>query len=148
VTPDQKQLLRRSFEALLPVLQETGAVFYNRLFELDPSIRPLFRGSRQAQERKLMETLGQAIGCLDRYDQLVPLLWQLGKRHGTYGVQPEHYKTVGQALTWTLEHQLCEAFTPEVRAAWEELYAHMAETMKRAAAEGGDGLPGREPGML
>ena len=149
MTPHQKQLLRGSFQALLPDLPGAGAVFYSRLFTLDPSLRTLIQESGQAQESKLMDTLGQVIACLDRYDELVPLLWRLGKRYGAYGVQPQHYETVGQALTWMLERQLCEAFTPEVRVAWDELYTHISQTMKRAAAESGAGAqPAHEPRML
>ena len=45
-----------------------------------------------------------------------------------------HYVTVGGALLWTLEQGLGSAFTPDVKAAWTEVYVVLSSTMKSAAA--------------
>ena len=82
-----------------------------------------------------MQMIGTAIGLLGRADQLVPALEALGRRHAGYGVQDEHYETVGTALLWTFEQELGPAFTPEVREAWTQLYIIVATTMREAAAE-------------
>ena len=58
----------------------------------------------------------------------------LGRRHVGYGVRDSHYATVGEALLWTLEQGLGDAFTPDVRAAWAETYGTRAGVMQRAAA--------------
>ena len=80
-----------------------------------------------------MQMIGTAIGLLGRADQLIPALEALGRRHAGYGVQDEHYETVGTALLWTVEQELGPAFTPDVREAWTQLYVIVATTMREAA---------------
>ena len=80
-----------------------------------------------------MATLQFAVESLDRLDQLVPIVEQLGVRHARYGVQPAHYPVVGSALLWTLEQGLGPAFTPAVRHAWTNVYELLATTMQAAA---------------
>ena len=136
MTPQQKELVRSSFQMLLPRGQHVAALFYKRLFEMDPTLQPLFQGSMTAQRRKFMDTLDVALRHLDRLDQIVPVLWQLGKRHGGYGVRDEHYDTVRTALLSAIAEELGEAFTPDVEKAWMDIYDLMSITMKEAAAEG------------
>jgi hemoglobin-like flavoprotein len=128
-------LVQASFERVLPIADDAAALFYSRLFELDPSLRPLFRNDMKVQGRALMGTIRVAVAGLSRVDQIVPTVQALGRRHATYGVKDEHYATVGSALLWTLEQGLGDAFTPETRAAWVQVYTVLAETMQQAAAE-------------
>jgi hemoglobin-like flavoprotein len=109
-------------------------MFYARLFVLDPSLRPLFKGDMAEQGRKLMTMIGTAIANLHRLDSIVPAVRDLGRRHGGYGVQPAHYNTVATALLWTLEQGLGDEFTPATRDAWVECYTVLARTMQEAAA--------------
>jgi hemoglobin-like flavoprotein len=76
-----------------------------------------------------------AVKGLDRLDQLVPVVEQLGRRHADYGVIDAHYDTVGSALLWTLEMGLGHAFTADVKDAWATVYGLLATTMKEAARE-------------
>jgi hemoglobin-like flavoprotein len=140
MTPESKRLVRESWEKLAPISEVAAALFYGRLFELDPTLRHLFRGDMAEQGRKLMQTLSIVARGLDRLDELLPAVEALGRRHGAYGVQDEHYETVGAALLWTLERGLGAGFTPAVRDAWTEAYALLATVMQRAAA-GVPGLP-------
>src|SRR5262249_31489827 len=110
-------------------------LFYRRLFDLDPSLRHLFKPDMSEQRRKLMQMLSAAVKGLDRLDQLVPVVKELGRRHAGYGVTDAHYDTVGKALLWTLQKGLGKAFTPEVRDAWTTVYTVLATTMKNAADE-------------
>lgn len=126
-------LVQDSFRKVVPIADQAAALFYARLFELDPSLRPLFRGDMQEQGRKLMTMLATAIASLEKIDSVVPAVRQLGARHAGYGVRAEHYATVGAALLWTLEKGLGPEFTPEVRAAWSTTYTLLANTMKDAA---------------
>lgn len=126
-------LVRDSFRKIVPIADQAAALFYARLFELDPSLRPLFRGDMQEQGRKLMTMLATAVAGLEKLDVIVPAVRQLGARHSSYGVRAEHYATVGAALLWTLEKGLGPEFTPEVRAAWTTTYTLLANTMKDAA---------------
>jgi len=101
------------------------------LFELDPSLRSLFRSDLQEQGRKLIQTLGLAVAWLDRPDMLLPTIEALGRRHELYGVKSRDYQTVGEALLWTLAKGLGEAFTPEVRGAWIAVLELISSVMQR-----------------
>lgn len=134
MTTTQTELVQASFAKVLPLADEAAALFYGRLFELDPALRPLFKGDLSEQGRKLMQMIGMAVKWLDRWPQLAPVLGELARRHAGYGVRPQHYDTVGAALIWTLEQGLGTAFTPEVKAAWSEVYSKLANTMQAASA--------------
>lgn len=129
----QKYLVQSSFEKVAPIAETAAGLFYGRLFELDPSLRPMFPSDMKEQGRKLMHMLTLAVRGLDRPDQLIPAVEMLGRRHAGYGVKPEHYGTVGAALLWTLEQGLGDDFTPEVKDAWVAVYTLLANTMQTAA---------------
>lgn len=135
VTETQKVLVQESFAAVAPIADDAAALFYRRLFELDHSLERMFKGDMTEQRRKLMQMLTAAVKGLDRLDQLVPVVEDLGRRHVGYGVADKHYDTVGEALLWTLEKGLGNAFTPEVKDAWIAVYGLLAGTMKNAAKE-------------
>jgi len=134
MTPDQKQLVQSTFAQVVPIAPQVAELFYGRLFELDPALKPMFKGDMAEQGRKLMSTLGMAVGSLDNLDALTPLLQDLGRGHVGYGVEDSHYDTVGTALLWTLEQGLGDTFTPDVKDAWAETYTIVATVMKDAAA--------------
>jgi hemoglobin-like flavoprotein len=127
-------LVQASFQQVLPIADEAAALFYARLFELDPSLRALFRDDLAAQGRALMGMLRVAVAGLTRLDQIVPAVQALGRRHAAYGVTDAHYAAVAGALLWTLERGLGDTFTPETRSAWVAVYTLLATTMQRAAA--------------
>ena len=129
----QIELVQASWRQVAPIADDAAALFYTRLFDLDPSLKALFRGDLKEQGRKLMTMIGFAVNSLARMEALVPGLRLLGQRHAGYGVQDEHYDTVALALLWTLEKGLGEAFTKEVKQAWIAAYAALASTMKDAA---------------
>jgi hemoglobin-like flavoprotein len=135
MTPEEKKLVTQSFEQVLPIADLAASLFYNRLFELDPALRSMFRGDMQEQGRKLMLMLRVAVANQNRLDVLIPAVGQLGVRHGAYGVQRAHYATVGAALLWTLEQGLGPAFTPEVCTAWTTVYTTLSTIMQQAAVE-------------
>src|SRR5262245_66145564 len=129
----QRALVQTSFAQIRPNADAAAALFYRRLFELDPTLRPLFKGDMEEQGRKLMEMIGLAVKGLDRPDTLLPALAALGRRHAGYGVNERNYETVGEALIWTLEQGLGPSFTPDVREAWEAVYGLVAGAMREAA---------------
>jgi nitric oxide dioxygenase len=135
MTPQQIMLIKSSFSQVLPMAETAAGLFYTRLFELDPSLRPLFRGDMSEQGKKLMASLKIVVNSLDRLEAILPAVQELGRRHVTYGVQEAHYETVGAALLWTLQQGLGDAFTPEVKVAWATAYTVLAQTMKTAATE-------------
>ncbi|HKG13673.1 MAG TPA: globin family protein [Pyrinomonadaceae bacterium] len=135
MTGEQIALVRDSFEKVLPIADAAAALFYARLFDLDPALEPLFKGDIVEQGRKLMQMIGVAVKGLDRLEQILPAVQALGARHVGYGVRDKDYDTVGRALIWTLRKGLGDGFTPEVEVAWAEVYSTLAGAMKAAAAD-------------
>lgn len=133
MTPEQIQLCKDSWSKVEPIADDAAALFYSNLFEADPSLKALFKGDMAEQGKKLMEMITAAVRMLDKLDQLVPIVQNLGIRHATYGVEPSHYDTVGGALLKTLSQGLGDAFTDDVKAAWTVAYGILATTMIDAA---------------
>lgn len=132
-SPQQVRLVQASWQRVLPIRERAAELFYARLFERQPALRPLFHGDLARQGEKLMAALDFVVRGLDRGGEMLPAVQQLARRHVGYGVQPAHYDAVGEALTWTLAQGLGEAATDEVLQAWATAYASLAAAMKRAA---------------
>ncbi len=131
----QITLVQSSWSKVLPISETAADLFYNRLFEIDPSTKELFKGDMKEQGRNLMQMITAAVNGLNDLDGLVPVVQDLGRRHGGYGVQEKHYGSVASALLWTLEQGLGAAFTPEVKNAWTETYMLLAGVMQDASAK-------------
>ena len=132
VTEAQRTLVQQSFAQVAPIADKAAELFYDRLFEIDPELRILFKSDMAEQRRKLMQTLQFAVAGLDTPDRLVPAVQELGRRHKGYGVSDADYDTVGAALLWTLEQGLGTGFTDEVKDAWVAVYGLLAGVMKSA----------------
>ena len=135
MTPEQTQIIKLTFAQVMRDKDKVGRMFYDRLFTIAPEVKPLFKGDIAAQSRKLMDTLALAVGMLRDMPTLIITLEGLAQRHVGYGVTDEHYDKVGEALLWTLEKGLADAFTPQVRDAWTALYAAVAQIMRAAAKD-------------
>ncbi len=133
MTPQQITLVQNSWADVVPIQDTAAGLFYQRLFSLDPSVRPMFKGDMQEQGKKLMRMLGLVVNSLTRLDELIPVAQEMAVRHVGYGVEAKHYDTVGAALLWTLEQGLGPKFTGEVKAAWAAAYGTLAQVMKDAA---------------
>ncbi|MTH99834.1 globin family protein [Roseibium sp. RKSG952] len=133
MTPDQIQLVQSSFAKVKPIADDAASLFYGRLFEIAPEVKPFFKTDLRDQGRKLMATLGVVVNGLSDPETILPAARNLAVRHIDYGVRREHYAPVGAALLWTLEKGLGEAFDPETKSAWEEAYATIAGVMIEAA---------------
>lgn len=137
MTPEQNKIVQKTWSRVAPIADTAAKLFYDRLFEIDPSTRPLFKADGlPEQRRKLMQTLDQLVKGLDRLDDIVPVIEELGRRHVRYGVREAHYDSVGAALLWTLEQGLGAHWTPEAEAAWTDVYTLTAGAMRNAAREG------------
>ena len=127
-------LVQQTWNQVLPIADDAARLFYNRLFQLDPSLRAMFKQTDMAEQRKkLMQMITVAVRGLGKIEELIPAVRALGQRHVGYGVQDHHYDTVGAALLWTLEQGLGEAFTEEARASWTETYYTLANVMRSAS---------------
>ena len=134
MTPEQVSLVKTSWAKVVPIAPQAAELFYGRLFELDPSVKPLFKGDMQEQGKKLMTTISTVVNSLDNLEPMLPAVQDLGRRHVGYGVSDAHYDTVGSALLWTLEQGLGAEFTANVKQSWTEAYTALAGVMKAAAA--------------
>jgi hemoglobin-like flavoprotein len=135
MSPEEIRIVKSTWSMVEPISDTAANLFYNRLFELDPALKPMFKSDLGEQKKKLMQTLSFAVAGLNNLDGLLPVVRQLGKRHVGYGVKDEHYDTVAAALLWTLEKGLGPEWTPEAKAAWTTVYLALAGTMKEAAKE-------------
>jgi len=132
MTPKQIALVQASWKQVQPIADQAAALFYSRLFTLEPSVKRLFRGDMQEQGKKLMQMIGVAVNSLARLETIVPAVRALGRRHAGYGVEARHYSVVGAALIWTLAQGLGKDFTQEVEDAWRTAYRVLADTMQQA----------------
>jgi len=135
MTPTEIALVRQGFDKIAPMALTAGELFYERLFALDPSLRPLFRGEIPAQAMNLMSSLAMVVRSLDDLEPVVGQIQALGRRHARYGVQPRMFDTVGEAFLSTLETGLGDDFTSDARAAWTAAYTVLAGAMIAAMAK-------------
>ena len=134
MTPEQKETVKQTWTMVVPIADTAADLFYDKLFELDPSLKPLFEDVDLAsQKKKLLQALATTVAGLDDLASLVPIISQLGRRHAGYGVVDAHYETVGRALLWTLQQGLQKAWTPAAQDAWTAAYTVISETMKAGA---------------
>jgi hemoglobin-like flavoprotein len=128
-------LVQASFALLEDRTDEAATLFYQRLFELEPGLRPLFHNDLHQQGAKFMATLAFIVTSLKKPEAMIPAIKQLGQRHVIYGVRQEHYRLVNGALSWSLKQMLGDSFTPEVAEAWDDVYYLIAGLMKEAASQ-------------
>lgn len=133
MTPTQITLVQSSFEQVAPIAADAAALFYERLFQALPEVKPLFKRDMDEQGRKLMATLGTVVRNLDRLEAVLPTATALATRHVAYGVRPEHYEPVGAALLWTLQQGLGKDFTSDTAEAWRAAYGLLSTAMIKAA---------------
>ena len=134
LTLHQKELVQQSWEKVKPIADTAAGLFYGKLFELDPDLKPMFANSdMKEQGKKLIQMIGAAVKGLNTLGELVPTVQALGKRHVGYGVKASHYDTVGAALLDTLEKGLGDDFTADTKEAWTITYTTLATVMKEAS---------------
>jgi nitric oxide dioxygenase len=129
MTPAQIKLVQDSFSKVAPIADQAAVIFYDRLFEVAPSVKAMFPADMTEQRKKLMATLAAVVNGLTNLESILPAASALATRHVAYGAKPEHYPVVGGALLWTLEKGLGEAWTPEVAAAWTAAYGTLSTFM-------------------
>jgi len=132
---DQRELdlVRSSFASLAAMPEVAGALFYEHLFFETPAYRAMFKNDMRVQAVKLINMLELIVGNLDRLEEVLPTVRELGVRHVKYGVRHEDYDALKKALLWMFEQALGDEFDPETRAAWARCYDLVADEMKAAA---------------
>jgi hemoglobin-like flavoprotein len=136
ITTAQISLVKETWAKVVPIADTAATVFYNRLFENNPQLAPMFEGvDLPEQRKKLIKAINMVVISLDRIEILVPMIREMGQRHGSYGVEESHYGQVGTALLWTLETGLGDAWSDEAATAWTLAYQLLADTMIDGARE-------------
>jgi len=133
MTPDQITLIQDSFKKVAPISDAAADIFYTRLFEIAPQVRPYFKGDMTQQGKKLMTTLGAVVNGLRDLDKIVPVAQKLAIGHVAYGVKAEDYAPVGEALIYTLQQGLGDDFTPDLKESWTAAYGTLSSVMISAA---------------
>ena len=128
-TPEQVKLVQESFSRVVPIADQAAVIFYDRLFEVAPSVKAMFPADMTEQRKKLMATLAVVVNGLSNLESILPAAGALARRHVSYGAKPEHYPVVGSALLWTLEKGLGAAWTSEVAEAWTAAYGTLSGYM-------------------
>ena len=133
ITLEQVKLVQDSWAMVEPIADKAAELFYGRLFETAPEVKPLFKGNMVEQGKKLMQMISIAVKGLSNLESIVPAVQAMGQRHVKYNVKEDHYAVVGASLLWTLEQGLGEAYTPETAEAWTVVYGLLSSTMIDAA---------------
>ena len=136
MTTRQTELIKSTWSivaAMDPVV--VGSLFYNRLFEIAPQVRPMFRNPIDEQSRKLLAMINYIINKLDKLDTILSEVTKLAQKHVKYGVKPSHYTIVGEALLWTLEKGLADKWNEEIKNAWTTCYILLSKAMIAASGE-------------
>jgi len=136
LSPADVAIVKSTFAKVRAISDTAAKLFYQRLFETAPEVKPLFKGDMAGQGKMLMSMIGTAVNGLDRPETILPAVQDLGRRHVGYGVKEEHYAPVGAALLWTLGQGLGEAFTADAEKAWTKTYSLLADVMISAARGG------------
>jgi hemoglobin-like flavoprotein len=133
LTPTQIAIVQDSFKQIGPKAAEACRIFYDELFRIAPQLRELFPNDMSAHKTKFVQMLASVVKSLDQIAGISEEIVDLGRRHMSYDVEPEHYAMVGEALLWTINRVLGPEFTPEVRNAWEAAYSMLARAMQEGA---------------
>ena len=129
MNPTQIKLVQESFAKVAPISETAAVIFYDRLFEVAPSVKAMFPADMTEQRKKLMMVLAAVVGGLGNLESILPAASALAKRHVSYGAKPDHYPVVGGALLYTLEKGLGEVWTPELADAWTAAYGTLSGYM-------------------
>ena len=135
MTPEQQELIRRSFDAMWPIRRRLADTCYQRFFELAPDARAMFSSDMERQQLKLMDMIAALVGALDQRELFQSLISHSGRQHAQVGVREAQNAAFGEALIWSMERQYGAAFTPELKEAWSTLYATVQTEMMRAGTQ-------------
>lgn len=125
--------VQQSFKQVVPIADQVGPIFYARLFETHPELRPMFGADIAPQAKKLVQMLALVVNSLHRLDTILPAVQDLARRHKGYGVADAHYPVVGETLLWTLEQGLGDAFDADLKRAWTTAFTVLSGAMIDAA---------------
>ncbi len=132
ITQQQIKVVKESWRSLRGIRPALIAdIFYSKLFSEFPKLRKMFPSEMEAQYNKLIDMLNSIVAQLDSLDALEEDIAAMARRHANYGVKPQHYALVGDALIWTLQKGLGKDWNEEKEEAWKACYQLLADIMIR-----------------
>lgn len=126
----QIALVRQTCTEVAPIADSTAEIFYQKLFQLSPSMRSVFAPGLRERGRQLMETVEAATQIMDHRKAMTSAFAELGSRQMALAAGNNRYEAVGAALILAFRQGLGPSFTPEARQAWIALFDYIDETMK------------------
>ncbi|MBP0724978.1 NO-inducible flavohemoprotein [Bacillus sp. RG28] len=127
-------------KSTVPVLEVHGTEitsrFYHLLFTNHPELKNVFNQTNQRKGRQ-PEALANAVYAaavnIEKLESIIPVVIQIGHKHRSLGVKPEHYPIVGQFLLQAIK----DVVNPpeEVIAAWAEAYGVIADAFISVEAD-------------
>jgi hemoglobin-like flavoprotein len=133
MTPEQTNLIKKSFDEMWPLRRDLAMQFYNRFFEIAPDAQRLFPSNMERLYLKLMDTIAAIVGALDNRALFESIISHTALQHDRFGVTLSQLAAFGDALIWSLEQQFGSAFTPALREAWIALYEEVQTAMIKGA---------------
>jgi hemoglobin-like flavoprotein len=129
------EALETSFDIVAPRGDDLMDVFYARLFDAAPAVRPLFASTDlRRQKAMLLGALVLVRKSLRDLDAIVPALHKLGARHVRYGARAEHYPVVAAVLIASMAEIAGPAWRPRHEQAWAAALGVVAGAMLEGAA--------------
>ncbi|TFE71818.1 globin domain-containing protein [Methylacidiphilum caldifontis] len=129
MAPEEIKLIQKSWLRVIDKADEAGLLFYRRLFDVEPKVRPLFKENIEKQGRKLMDVLNWIVLNLQDVDTALDAARELARRHVKYGVKVEHYPLIGHTLIWTLRKMIGSEWTRQLEQLWTAAYEALSKTM-------------------
>lgn len=137
MSPRQIDMVQKSFAEIESFGPAFAQAFYERMFQLDPSLRAAFATRTSTQGEKFMQVLRMTVRGLASPTALTEVLRALGDRHRAYGVRHYDFETFAQAFNDALRARLGEAFGGELERAWSTVCSRLLREIRRGV-EGGD----------
>lgn len=129
-------------KSTVPVLEKHGEAittrFYQLMFGNHPELLNIFNHVNQKQGRQqkaLASTVYAAAMYIDNLEAILPVVKQIGHKHRSLGIKPEHYPIVGKHLLLAINDVLGDAATDEIIDAWEKAYQVIADVFISVEAE-------------
>ncbi|HWV78921.1 MAG TPA: globin domain-containing protein, partial [Isoptericola sp.] len=134
LTPESATVVRATLPVIGGAIGDITPVFYRRMFAAHPELeRDLFNRGNQArgdQQRALAGAIAAyATLLVDDGPDPRTVLARIAHKHASLGILPEQYPIVHEHLFAAIVEVLGDAVTPEVAAAWDEVYWDMADAL-------------------
>lgn len=126
---EEKRIIKLSFTQLLNKQVDIAACFYNNLFDMAPLIKPLFKSDRSVIERHFYDLLSLAVSQIEYFEDLQPVLFELGKRHKKYGAEHQHFAVVKAALILSIQYELKGQCNAALTIAWTKYIDNVSDAM-------------------